>query len=226
MSKVNLEQSWLNKLHKEFNKDYMKSLKKFLKKEINNKKNILTSGQMWFNALNSTKFENVKVVILGQDPYHGKNQAHGLSFSVQKDIKAPPSLQNIFKELKSDLGLNLPNHGNLEKWTKEGVLLLNSVLTVEHGKPGSHANKGWEKFTDKVLYNLNYFRKNIVYILWGKKAFEKAYLINQDENMIIHSSHPSPYSANYGFLGSRPFSRANNYLEENKIEKINWDLNE
>ena len=104
--------------------------------------------------------------------------------------------------------------------------MLNSVLTVEHGKPGSHANKGWEKFTDKVLYNLNYFRKNIVYILWGKKAFEKAYLINQDENMIIHSSHPSPYSANYGFLGSRPFSRANNYLEENKIEKINWDLNE
>ena len=226
MSKVNLEQSWLNKLHKEFNKDYMKSLKKFLKKEINNKKNILPSGPMWFNALNSTKFENVKVVILGQDPYHGKNQAHGLSFSVQKDIKAPPSLKNIFKELKSDLGLNLPNHGNLEKWTKEGVLLLNSVLTVEHGKPGSHANKGWEKFTDKVLYNLNYFRKNIVYILWGKKAFEKASLINQDENMIIHSSHPSPYSANYGFLGSRPFSRANNYLEENKIEKINWDLNE
>ena len=225
MGKIELESSWKEKLIDEFNKEYMLSLRDFLKKEKLKRKVIFPPGRKIFSALNLTSFQNVKVVILGQDPYHGSNQAHGLSFSVEHGIKPPPSLNNIFKELASDLDIKKPNHGNLEKWGKEGVLLLNSILTVEKSKPGSHANKGWEVFTDKILFLLNSSKKNLVFILWGKKAQEKGHFIDSDRHMIIKSTHPSPYSANNGFLGSKPFSKTNKYLRENNIDEVNWSLN-
>ncbi len=226
MKKVNLEDSWKEKLIEEFKKDYMQSLSEFLRSEISKKKVIFPPGKKIFNALNLTSFENVKVVILGQDPYHGYNQAHGLSFSVEKGIKPPPSLKNIFKELESDLGIKQPDHGNLERWCDEGVLLLNSILTVEKSKPASHANVGWERFTDEILSALNDLKKNVVFILWGKKAQEKGHFINTKNHFVIKSTHPSPYSANNGFFGSKPFSKTNNYLKKNNIQEINWDLTE
>ena len=225
MGKIELESSWKEKLIDEFNKEYMHSLRDFLKKEKSERKVIFPPGRKVFNALNLTSFQNVKVVILGQDPYHGSNQAHGLSFSVEHGIRPPPSLNNIFKELASDLDIEKPNHGNLEKWGKQGVLLLNSILTVEKSKPGSHANKGWEVFTDKILFLLNSSKNNLVFILWGKKAQEKGHFIDSDRHMIIKSTHPSPYSANNGFLGSKPFSKTNKYLRENNIDEVNWSLN-
>ena len=226
MKKVNLEDSWKEKLIEEFKKDYMQSLSEFLRSEISKNKIIFPPGKKIFNALNLTSFENVKVVILGQDPYHGYNQAHGLSFSVEKGIKPPPSLKNIFKELESDLGIKQPDHGNLERWCDEGVLLLNSILTVEKSKPASHANVGWERFTDEILSALNDLKKNVVFILWGKKAQEKGHFINTKNHLIIKSTHPSPYSANNGFFGSKPFSKTNIYLKKNNIQEINWDLTE
>lgn len=225
MGKIELEGSWKEKLIDEFNKEYMHSLRDFLKKEKSERKVIFPPGRKIFSALNLTSFKNVKVVILGQDPYHGSNQAHGLSFSVEHGIRPPPSLNNIFKELASDLNIDKPNHGNLEKWGKQGVLLLNSVLTVEKSKPGSHANKGWEVFTDKILFLLNSSKDNLVFILWGKKAQEKGHFIDSDRHKIIKSTHPSPYSANNGFLGSKPFSCTNQYLKENNIKEIDWRLN-
>ena len=208
MGKIELESSWKEKLIDEFNKEYMHSLRDFLKKEKTERKVIFPPGRKIFSALNLTSFKNVKVVILGQDPYHGSNQAHGLSFSVEYGIKPPPSLNNIFKELASDLNIEKPNHGNLEEWGKQGVLLLNSILTVEKSKPGSHANRGWEVFTDKILFLLNSSKNNLVFILWGKKAQEKGHFIDSDRHMIIKSTHPSPYSANNGFLGSLTRSSA------------------
>ena len=225
MGKIELESSWKEKLIDEFNKEYMHSLRDFLKKEKSERKIIFPPGRKIFSALNLTSFQNVKAVILGQDPYHGYNQAHGLSFSVEYGIKTPPSLNNIFKELASDLNIEKPNHGNLEKWSKQGVLLLNSILTVEKSKPGSHANRGWEVFTDKILFLLNSSKNNLVFILWGKKAQEKGHFIDSDRHMIIKSTHPSPYSANNGFLGSKPFSRTNQYLKKNNIKEIDWYLN-
>ena len=225
MGKIELESSWKEKLIDEFNKEYMHSLRDFLKKEKTERKVIFPPGRKIFSALNLTSFKNVKVVILGQDPYHGSNQAHGLSFSVEHGIRPPPSLNNIFKELASDLDIEKPNHGNLEKWGKQGVLLLNSILTVEKSKPGSHANRGWEVFTDKILFLLNSSKNNLVFILWGKKAQEKGHFIDSDRHMIIKSTHPSPYSANNGFLGSKPFSRTNQYLKKNNIKEIDWYLN-
>ena len=225
MGKIELESSWKEKLIDEFNKEYMHSLRDFLKKEKSERKIIFPPGRKIFSALNLTSFQNVKAVILGQDPYHGSNQAHGLSFSVEYGIKPPPSLNNIFKELASDLDIEKPNHGNLEKWGKQGVLLLNSILTVEKSKPGSHANRGWEVFTDKILFLLNSSKNNLVFILWGKKAQEKGHFIDSDRHMIIKSTHPSPYSANNGFLGSKPFSRTNQYLKKNNIKEIDWYLN-
>lgn len=225
MSKINLEKSWLEILKSEFEKPYMKNLSIFLNKEKNKKIKIYPPGSKIFNALNLTPFYKVKVVILGQDPYHGVKQANGLSFSVERDVEIPPSLENIYKELFSDIKLNKPDHGDLTNWAKQGVLLLNTVLTVEHGKPTSHLNKGWEEFTDNILKNLNSRKSDLVFILWGKKAQEKISLINQSKHKIIQSSHPSPYSANKGFFGSKPFSKTNKFLESNNLDTIDWDLN-
>ena len=221
MINVQIEKSWLSHLSSEFEKDYMRKLSLFLKEE-KKAKTIYPLGSKIFNAFNLTPFSKVKVVILGQDPYHGPNQANGLSFSVNKSFPIPPSLKNIFKELFDDLGIQPPISGCLERWSKQGVLLLNTYLTVERGKPGSHRNIGWERFTDYVLSKLSENKKNIVYLLWGKHAQEKAKIINSANNKIIMSAHPSPYSANYGFFGSRPFSKANNFLMNTKQTKINW----
>jgi len=225
MKKIILENSWKEKLLDEFDKNYMRSLSEFLRSEKSKNKIIFPPGNKIFNAFNSTKFEDVKVVILGQDPYHGENQAHGLSFSVEKGIRPPPSLKNIFKELESDLGIKEPEHGNLESWCSEGVLLLNSILTVEKSKPASHSNMGWEQFTDKILSILNNLKRNVVFILWGKKAQEKGHFLDTNRHLILKSTHPSPYSANNGFIGSKPFSKTNHYLTSNNIKEIDWDLN-
>ena len=225
MRNIYLKESWKALLISEFEKDYMQSLSHFLREQKLHKKIIYPPGNKIFNAFQLTKFEKLKVVILGQDPYHGIGQAHGLSFSVEQGIKPPPSLNNIFKELESDLGLKRPDHGNLEKWAQQGVLLLNSILTVEKGSPGSHSKRGWEIFTDEVLNTITSLRKNTVFILWGQKAQDKCHFIDSTENLVIKSSHPSPYSAHGGFLGSKPFSRTNNYLKDHGYDPIDWDLN-
>ena len=225
MGKINLESSWLKILNDEFEKPYMKNLSIFLNSEKKEKNKIIyPPGSKIFNALNLTPFTSVKVIILGQDPYHGQNQANGLSFSVEIGNKIPPSLQNIFKELNSDLNILPSQHGDLSNWAKQGVLLLNTILTVESSKPSSHSNKGWEIFTDKILHSLSSLKENLVFILWGKKAQEKISLIDESKHKILKSPHPSPYSANNGFFGSQPFSKTNFFLERKKIDKINWKL--
>ena len=224
MGKINLESSWLKILNDEFEKPYMKNLSIFLNSEKKNNKIIYPPGSKIFNALNLTPFTSVKVIILGQDPYHGQNQANGLSFSVEIGNKIPPSLQNIFKELNSDLNILPSQHGDLSNWAKQGVLLLNTILTVESSKPSSHSNKGWEIFTDKILHSLSSLKENLVFILWGKKAQEKISLIDESKHKILKSPHPSPYSANNGFFGSQPFSKTNFFLESKNIDKINWKL--
>ena len=224
MGKINLESSWLKVLKDEFEKPYMKNLSIFLNNEKKNNKIIYPPGSKIFNALNLTPFTSVKVIILGQDPYHGQNQANGLSFSVEIGNKIPPSLQNIFKELNSDLNILPSQHGDLSNWAKQGVLLLNTILTVESSKPSSHSNKGWEIFTDKILHSLSSLKENLVFILWGKKAEEKISLIDESKHKILKSTHPSPYSANNGFFGSQPFSKTNFFLESKNIDKINWQL--
>ena len=224
MGKINLESSWLKVLKDEFEKPYMKNLSVFLNNEKKNNKIIYPPGSKIFNALNLTPFTSVKVIILGQDPYHGHNQANGLSFSVEIGNKIPPSLQNIFKELNSDLNILPSQHGDLSNWAKQGVLLLNTILTVESSKPSSHSNKGWEIFTDKILHSLSSLKENLVFILWGKKAQEKISLIDESKHKILKSPHPSPYSANNGFFGSQPFSKTNFFLESKNIDKINWKL--
>ena len=224
MGKINLESSWLKILNDEFEKPYMKNLSIFLNSEKKKNKIIYPPGSKIFNALNLTPFTSVKVIILGQDPYHGQNQANGLSFSVENGNKIPPSLQNIFKELNSDLNILPSQHGDLSNWAKQGVLLLNTILTVEASKPSSHSNKGWELFTDKILHSLSSLKENLVFILWGKKAQEKISLIDESKHKILKSPHPSPYSANNGFFGSQPFSKTNFFLESKNIDKINWKL--
>ncbi|MAK09476.1 MAG: uracil-DNA glycosylase [Flavobacteriaceae bacterium TMED212] len=221
---INIEESWRKRLIKEFEKPYMRELSAFLKMEKKEGKEIFPIGSEIFSAFNFTPFEKVKVVILGQDPYHGRGQAHGLSFSVKEGVQPPPSLENIFKELKSDIELARPKSGSLEKWAEEGVLLLNTVLTVEKSKPASHQSKGWETFTDKVLSLLNEEKSHLVYILWGKKAQEKGMFLDGDANLIIKSAHPSPYSAANGFFDSKPFSKTNKYLHDKCIPPINWEL--
>ena len=220
---IGLVNNWKEILYSEFKKDYMQSLSLFLREEKLKNKIIFPPGKKIFSALNLTDFHEVKVVILGQDPYHGLGQAHGLSFSVETGIEKPPSLKNIFKELKSDIGIEEPKHGNLTNWGKNGVLLLNSVLTVEAGKPGSHYNRGWEKFTDKILELLSE-NKNVVFILWGNKAQEKASTLNLPNDSILKSPHPSPFSVNRGFFGSKPFSNANLILEAKGFSPVNWQL--
>ncbi|GGH85579.1 uracil-DNA glycosylase [Pullulanibacillus pueri] len=220
---VELQNDWQDLLHGEFTKDYYLKLREFLKSEYTTQ-TIYPDMFDIFNALQSTPYEQVKAVILGQDPYHGPGQAHGLSFSVQRGVKQPPSLQNIFKELQDDLGHVPPTHGNLEKWTEEGVLLLNTVLTVRRGAPASHRGKGWEQLTDKVIQCLNERERPIVFILWGKHAQEKGELIDTSRHCIIKSPHPSPFSAHRGFFGSRPFSRTNQFLESVGEAPIDWQL--
>ncbi len=221
MIRAKIEGGWITYLANEFESEYMKNLSRFLKEEKKTKI-IYPLGSKIFNAFNLTPFKEVKVVILGQDPYHGPNQANGLSFSVKDNIPIPPSLKNIFLELFNDLGIKPTNSGCLERWSKQGVLLLNTCLTVEKGKPASHRNIGWEQFTTSVLKRLNENKKNVVYILWGNHAKERADVIDNTKNKIIISAHPSPYSANNGFFGSKPFSRANEYLFSTNQSIINW----
>lgn len=219
-----MEASWKEQFGDEFEAPYVKDLYEFLNREKNAGKRIFPEKEDWFAAFDHTPFKKVKVVILGQDPYHGAGQAHGLCFSVRPGVRPPPSLVNIFKELKTDLGLNPPGHGSLVSWANQGVLLLNSVLTVRDGQAASHQKKGWEQFTDKAIDLLNQKRKNIVFILWGAYAQKKGAFIDRKKHLVLESPHPSPLSASRGFHGSRPFSKANQYLEENGLGPIEWQL--
>ncbi|PLR67797.1 uracil-DNA glycosylase [Bacillus sp. UMB0893] len=218
-----LHDGWWKWLKPEFEKTYYQRLRDFLETEYETQ-TIYPAANDLFNALQFTSYEDVKVVILGQDPYHGPNQAHGLSFSVQVGIKQPPSLRNIFLELQQDLGYDPPNHGSLEKWAKQGVLLLNTVLTVRNGQAASHKGQGWEKFTDRVIELLSEREKPVVFILWGKHAGEKKALINTAKHIVIESPHPSPFSARKGFFGSKPFSKANRALKEMGQDEIDWKI--
>lgn len=222
---IQLDASWLAVLGDEFNNPYMQSLKAFLVDEKAKGKVIFPASQRWFAAFDSTPFEQVKVVILGQDPYHGPEQAHGLCFSVPPAIKTPPSLVNIYKELASDLDIPVPTQGCLEHWAQQGVLLLNATLTVENGQAGSHQNKGWETFTDRAIQVLNEQREGLVFILWGAYAQKKGAFIDGERHLIIKSPHPSPLSAYRGFFGSRPFSQTNAYLRSNNKKAIDWQIN-
>lgn len=221
---VKLDPSWKSVLVDEFSKDYMIQLKEFLLSEKKKKKLIYPRGDDYFTAFNSTPFDKVKVVIIGQDPYHGAGQAHGLCFSVMKGIDAPPSLVNIFKELKSDLQIENPGHGHLLEWATQGVLLLNSVLTVEASKAASHQGKGWEQFTDAVVHALNEKRENLVFVLWGSYAQKKGFFIDRQKHLVIEAPHPSPLSSYRGFFGSKPFSKINAYLKSKGHSEINWKL--
>lgn len=220
---VNLQNHWKNLLQDEFSKEYYLKLRKFL---ISEYKTQIIYPNMYdiFNALHYTDYKDVKVVILGQDPYHGPNQAHGLSFSVKPGIKTPPSLVNIYKELYTDLGCYIPNNGYLKKWTSEGVLLLNTSLTVKAGAANSHRGIGWEVLTDKVISLLNNREEPIVFILWGNNAISKEKLITNKQHFIIKSPHPSPLSASRGFFGSKPFSRTNNFLKSIGKTPIDWQI--
>ena len=224
MSEIKIHPSWKEKLQPEFNKAYMQGLKKFLQEQREEGKTIFPKGSQYFAAFDMTPFDKVKVVILGQDPYHGPGQAHGLSFSVQEGIPLPPSLQNIFKELHADLGIPISKTGHLEKWAKQGVLLLNAVLTVEQSKAASHQGKGWEQFTDAVIRHLNDEKEHIVFLLWGSYAQKKAAFVDRKKHLVIETPHPSPLSAHRGFFGSKPFSKINEYLEAHGKTPIDWSL--
>lgn len=222
---IELEPSWLEVLKDEFGKDYMIKLKKFLQDEKIAGQIVYPKNSDIFNAFNTTHFDNVKVVILGQDPYHGAHQAHGLSFSVQKGIAIPRSLINIHKELQTDIpGFKIPSHGNLEEWAKQGVLLLNATLTVRAGDAGSHQKRGWEEFTDEVIKTISDKKEGIVFILWGAFAQSKAVLIDEKKHFILKSAHPSPFSAERGFFGSKPFSKTNAILEKEGKKPIDWQI--
>ncbi|MCG2608250.1 MULTISPECIES: uracil-DNA glycosylase [unclassified Acinetobacter] len=225
LDKIQLDASWKSALSDFLLSTKMDDLKQFLVTEIQADKVIYPPNPLIFNALNTTPLNHVKVVILGQDPYHGPNQAHGLSFSVQKGVALPPSLRNIFHELNTDLGIPAPKHGDLTRWAEQGVLLLNAVLTVEAGQPTSHQKRGWEDFTDHIIDVLNEQCEHIVFILWGAYAQRKGQRIDQNKHLVLKAAHPSPLSANRGgFFGCKVFSKANNYLKQNGIEPINWQL--
>lgn len=221
---IRLKSSWMLHLNDEVSKDYIKVLMTFLDNEELSGNIVYPKRSEYFRALDLTPFDQVKVVVLGQDPYHGPNQAHGLCFSVMPTMRTPPSLHNIYKELKSDLGLPPANHGFLESWAQRGVLLLNSVLTVRHKYPASHTGKGWEKFTSRIIAELNEKRENLVFILWGAAAQKKGKPIDELRHLVLKSVHPSPLSAYRGFFGSKPFSQANNYLINHGIEPVDWTL--
>lgn len=220
---VQLEASWLAVLKDEFDKDYMKNLKTFLVEE-QQQHTVYPPNAEIFAAFDHTPFDKVRVVILGQDPYHGPGEAHGLSFSVKKGIRVPPSLRNIYKELHSDLELPIPPHGNLSEWAERGVLLLNTVLTVRHKTANSHQKKGWEQLTDKAISELSTRRENIVFILWGSKAKAKLGLIDENKHHVIQSAHPSPLAVRYGFFGSKPFSKTNAFLKSIGATPIDWSI--
>ncbi|WP_336166248.1 uracil-DNA glycosylase [Acinetobacter sp. 161(2023)] len=225
LSKVQLEESWKISLAPFLLSPQMDNLRDFLFQEKQAQKIIYPPSKQIFSALNTTPLADVKVVILGQDPYHGPNQANGLSFSVQKGIALPPSLRNIFHELHTDLGIPAPRHGDLTKWANQGVLLLNSVLTVEAGQPTSHQKQGWEAFTDEVIDVLNEQREHVVFILWGAYAQRKGQRINRDKHLVLTAAHPSPLAANRGgFFGCKVFSKTNQYLKQHGIEPIDWQL--
>jgi uracil-DNA glycosylase len=221
---IELDSSWLSVIGDEFEKDYMLQLKQFLKQQKHQGKVIYPPGKLIFNALNSTPFERVKVVILGQDPYHGPNQAHGLCFSVLPGVRFPPSLQNIYKELKTDLDIDPPNHGSLQAWAEQGVLLLNATLTVEKSNAGSHQGKGWEQFTNAVVNALNEQREGLVFLLWGSYAQQKGQFIHRDKHLVLQAPHPSPFSANRGFFGCKHFSKTNDYLRTHGQSSVNWAI--
>lgn len=217
-----LKGKWAEILADQFELPYMKALRAFLATEKQQGKSIFPPSDSIFNALNHTDFDDVKVVIIGQDPYHGPNQAHGFCFSVQAGIKTPPSLRNIYQELNQDVNMPIPAHGNLSSWADQGVLLLNSVLTVEAAKAGAHQGKGWEVFTDRVIELLNKNSKNVVFMLWGSYAQKKGRLIDRDKHYVLEGPHPSPLSAYRGFFACKHFSKTNQYLHEHGKPQINW----
>ncbi len=221
---VDLDDSWMGLIGGEFEQPYMQSLRAFLKAEKASRKIIYPESKNWFNAFNATPVEKVKVVILGQDPYHGPGQAHGLCFSVQPGVKFPPSLVNIFKELNRDLGLPIPQTGCLQPWAEQGVLLLNSSLTVEQHKAGSHQGKGWEQFTDVAIRQLEQARDGLVFLLWGSYAQKKGQFIDTSRHLVLKSVHPSPLSAHRGFFGNSHFSKANDWLVQQGNPPIDWRL--
>lgn len=221
---IELHKSWSDVISDELEKEYMCDLQQFLEQERELNKTLFPPDSQIFYALDRTPFDKVKVVILGQDPYHGPGQAHGLCFSVQPGVAPPPSLVNIYKEMATDLGLAAPNHGCLSSWADQGVLLLNSVLTVEAHQAGSHQGRGWEKFTDRIIRELESRRENLVFILWGGYARKKGSFINRNRHLVIESPHPSPLSSYRGFFGSKPFSRSNEYLQQTGQTEIEWKL--
>ena len=221
---IQLEAGWKAVLADEFDKAYFQQIRYLLLAAKRDGKVIFPPGSQIFNAYNLTPFEQVKVVILGQDPYHGPGQAHGLCFSVPEGVKPPPSLVNIFKEQEKDLGIPRPAHGNLETWARQAVFLLNAMLTVESGKPGSHQQIGWQYFTDATIKALSENKEHLVFLLWGAFAQKKAELIDAGKHLILQAAHPSPFSADRGFFGCRHFSKANTYLQEHGMQKIDWKL--
>lgn len=218
-----IDKSWSDFFSSQAKLEYFKKLEVFIETEYQSK-TIFPPKSKIFEALNLCSFDNLKVVVIGQDPYHGAGQAHGLSFSVNDGVKFPPSLRNIFKELKSDLDIEIPVYGNLTKWAKQGVLLINSILTVEESKAGSHKNKGWEQFTDALIEHIAQKKENIVFILWGNFAIKKASIVDGEKNLILSSVHPSPLSASRGFFGTKHFSKTNDYLRSKLITPIDWQL--
>jgi uracil-DNA glycosylase len=218
-----LHNYWYELIHEEFEKEYFKQLQQFVEKEETHYE-IYPAKEDRFRALEATDYDDVKIVILGQDPYHGEGQAHGLSFSVQKGVRIPPSLRNIFKELHADVGVPIPSHGNLEHWAQQGVLLLNTVLTVRQGEANSHKGKGWEIFTDKLISLLNERDKPIIFVLWGRPAQQKIKLITNKHHIILQSVHPSPLSASRGFFGSKPFSTINKTLHQLGDKEVDWTI--
>lgn len=221
---VKIEPGWKNLLKDEFNKPYFQNIALHLKTEKSQGKTIYPPGPLIFNAFDTTPIDNVKVVILGQDPYHGPKQAHGLCFSVQNGVPPPPSLVNMYKELHEDIGMSIPNHGNLTAWAQQGVFLLNASLTVRAGEPMSHAKIGWADFTNTVIQKISEAKQHVVFMLWGKFAQDKRTLIDESKHLILKAAHPSPLSAHNGFFGCRHFSKANQYLVSKGIQPVNWQL--
>jgi uracil-DNA glycosylase len=222
--RVQLRPSWKSQVGGEFEQEYMQNLRQFLIQEKRAGKIIYPEGQNIFNAMNLIPFEEVKVVIIGQDPYHGPGQAHGLCFSVMPGVAPPPSLKNIFKEIQADIGITPGNHGYLNSWAEQGVLLLNSVLTVEKNRAASHQKKGWEYFTDAIIKSLNKEHSGLVFFLWGSYAQKKGAIIDKNRHLVLQSVHPSPLSAHRGFFGNKHFSKANSYLKDQSKSPINWEL--